>query len=89
VTDSEPFYMPSPDLFGHGDAYRLFTRFAAELEKAGLADRFPRDEPEVRHLAIELLAEHESYVGNFEDDLGRIDDAIEEARGILRERQGR
>ena len=51
-----PFYMPDPELFGHPDAYPLFTAFASGLEEAGLAGRFPMD-VELRQIAIELLAE--------------------------------
>jgi hypothetical protein len=81
----ESFYMPDPGLFGHADAYRLYTRYAAELEEAGLASRFP-PEAEVRHIAIELLAEREAVESLLEEpDL--IDDAIAEARGILDERR--
>lgn len=35
MSDSEPLYMRNPDLFGHADASRLYTRYAAELEEAG------------------------------------------------------
>jgi hypothetical protein len=87
VSDQEPFYFPSPDLFGHANAYPFFTRFAAELEKAGFRDRFPEDEPEVRHVAIELLAEHHKHVETIEEEPDLIDDAIAEAREILRERR--
>ena len=51
----DPFYFPDPDLFRHPDAYPLLTGFAARLEEAGLAGRFP-PEIELRHIAIELLA---------------------------------
>lgn len=85
LSDSEPFYMPSPDLFGHSDAYSLFTGYAAKLEEAGLAGRSPA-ETELRHIAIELLAERHAV-----EDLGEepdlIADAIDEARGILDERR--
>jgi hypothetical protein len=83
---SEPFYMPTPDLFGHADAYRMFTTYASELEAAGLADRFPPD-AELRHITIELLAEREA-AENVEEDPSLIDDAIAEAREILAERLG-
>jgi hypothetical protein len=85
VSDSEPFYMPSPDMFGHPDAYRMYTGYAAKLEEAGLADRFP-PEAELRHIVIELLAEREA-VEDVEQDLRLIDDAIVEARDILDERR--
>jgi hypothetical protein len=87
MNDVEPFYMPSPDLFGHTDAYRLFTGYAAELEQAGLAERFP-PEAELRHIVIELLAERYA-VEDVEEDLRLIVDAIAEARVILDERRGR
>jgi hypothetical protein len=77
--------MPSPDLFRHADAYRMFTSYASKLEEAGLRDRFPA-EADLRHIAIELLAEREP-VENVEEDLGLIEDAIAEARGILREQR--
>lgn len=85
--DSAPCYMPDPGLFGHNDAWRLYTSFAAALEEAGLAERFPAD-PDIRKVAIELLAEREA-VENVEEDPSLIDDAAEEARSIiLRERRG-
>jgi hypothetical protein len=80
-----PFYSPDPDLFGHPDAYPLFTGFAAGLEEAGLAGRFPR-ETELRHIAIELLAEG-STVEEVMEDPSMIEDAIAEAQGILDQRQ--
>ena len=80
-----PFYFPDPDLFRHPDAYPLFTGFAARLEEAGLSGRFPR-ETELRHIAIELLAEG-STVEEVIEDPSMIEDAIAEARGILDERR--
>jgi hypothetical protein len=83
--DSEPFYMPDPDLFGHADAYHLFTRYAAELDEAGFADRFPAN-AELRHIAIELLAER--YAIDFlRADPTLIDEAIGEALHILEQRR--
>jgi hypothetical protein len=82
---AEPFYMPDPDLFGHADAYRQYTRYAAELEEAGLAGRFP-DEAELRHIAIELLAERYAVEDLAAGEIYLIDDAIAEARGMLEER---
>ena len=79
------FYFPDPDRFGHPDAYSLFTGFAAGLEEAGLAGRFPR-ETELRHIAIELLAEG-STVEEVIEDPSTIEDAIAEAQGILDQRQ--
>jgi hypothetical protein len=84
LSPEDPFYFPDPDLFRHPDAYPLFTGFAARLEEAGLAGRFP-PEIELRHIAIELLAER-STVEEVEEDPGMIEDAIAEARGILDER---
>ena len=43
LSESEPFYTPDPAMFGNRDAFRMFTNYAAELEQAGLADRFPQD----------------------------------------------
>jgi hypothetical protein len=86
VSDSEPFYMPDPDLFGHADAYRAFTGYAARLEEAGLADRFP-PEPELRNIVIELLAERKYPMDLLEQAPDIIDDAIEEARDILEEQR--
>lgn len=80
-----PFYMPDPELFGHPDAYPLFTGFASRLEEAGLADRFPTD-VELRQIAIELLAER-STVEEVEADQSMIEHAISEAQGILDERR--
>jgi hypothetical protein len=79
--------MPSPELFGHADAYGTFTRFASELEAAGLVAHFPQD-TDLRHAAIELLAERE-HVDNVVEDPTLIMDAIEEARGILEDRRRR
>jgi hypothetical protein len=86
VSDSEPFYMPDPDVFGHSNAYVLFTGFAAKLEMAGLADRFPRD-TEVRHAAIELLAQRHQ-VEDLVEERYLIPEAIEEARYYILERRG-
>ncbi len=79
------FYMPDPELFGHPDAYPLFTGFASKLEEAGLAGRFPLD-VELRQIAIELLAER-STVEEVEADQSMIEHAISEAQGILDERR--
>ena len=80
-----PFYMLDRELFGHPDAYPLFTGFASRLEEAGLAARFPMD-VELRQIAIELLAER-STLEEVEADQAMIEHAISEARGILDERQ--
>jgi hypothetical protein len=85
VSESEPFYMPSPSLFRHADAYRMFTGYAAKLEAAGLRDRFPA-EADLRHITIELLAERHA-VEDFEEEPELIDEAVDEARGILEERR--
>jgi DNA-binding MarR family transcriptional regulator len=78
--------MPSPSLFGHSDAYRLYTGYAARLEKAGLADRFP-DDADLRHIVVELLAERYA-VEDVSNEPDLIDEATVEARGILAERRG-
>jgi hypothetical protein len=80
------FYMPDPELFGHPDAYALFTGFASRLEEAGLAGRFPMD-VELRQIAIELLVER-TTVEEVEADQSMIEHAISEAQGILDERRG-
>jgi hypothetical protein len=85
VSESEPFYVPSPEMFGHADAYRMYTTYAAELEQAGLADRFPA-EADVQRVTIELLAERH-FVEIVKDDPDLIDEAIAEARRILNERR--
>jgi hypothetical protein len=85
VIEPEPFYFPSPDLFGHADAYRTYTGFASQLEEAGLTDRFP-SELEVRYVAIELLAERRA-VSDLVDMPDLIDEAIDEARAIVAERR--
>jgi len=84
VSDSEPFYTPDPDLFSHHGAYMHFTRYATELETAGLANQFPAD-VELRKVAIELLAERYS-IDMLEELPELIPEAIDEARSILRER---
>ena len=73
--------MPDPELFGHGDAYMLYTSYATKLEEAGLAGLFP-DDARLRHIAIELLAEREP-IENVQDDPTVIRDSIAEARRIL------
>jgi hypothetical protein len=84
VGDSEPFYLPPPDLFGHADAYREYTNYAARLREAGFADRLPPD-TELRHTAIELLAGRYT-VEDLEEEPYLIQYAIDEARAILDER---
>ena len=84
---TEPFYLPNPDLFGDPDAYPLFTAFASRLEAAGLANRFPAD-VELRHIAIELLAE-QTTIEEIELEPTLIDAAIIEARPILENRPPR
>jgi DNA-binding MarR family transcriptional regulator len=86
MSDPEPFYMPDPDLFGHADAYRLYTRYAAQLEEAGLVDRFP-PEAELRNIVIELLAERSAVEDLVEGELYLIDSAIVDAEVILEERR--
>ena len=75
---SEPFYMPPPALFGHADAYRLFTNYAAKLEAAGLAGRFPED-AELRHAMIEMLAERYAAEDVAADPDEYLEDALAEA----------
>lgn len=87
MSDSEPFYMPNPNLFGHADAYRLYTGYAAKLEEAGLANRFPA-EAELRNIVIELLAERHA-VEAVAENLHLIDGAVAEAQDILKERRKR
>jgi hypothetical protein len=76
MSQPEPFYAPSADLLGQ-DAWHRFTSYAADLENAGLAQRFPSD-PGLRNLAVELLAER-SPVGDLIDHPRLIADAIVEA----------
>ena len=96
MTDSEPFYASVARRFevcrrlhtlsfGHPDAYGLCTGYAAKLEKAGLADRFP-SEADVRHIAIELLAERYA-VEEVVTEPALIDESSAEARVILQERR--
>jgi hypothetical protein len=83
--ESEPFYMPDPNLFGHSSAYPLFTGYASQLFAEGLAQRFPTD-PDVRKVAIELLAERYP-VETLLEDPSLIADAIVEACAVLEERE--
>ena len=78
--------MPEPALFRNPDAFRHYTNFAAELEAAGLADRFP-SETSVRQTAVEVLAERYA-VEDVAQDPALIDDAVLEAHVILDERAG-
>ncbi len=87
MVESDVFYMPEPALFRNPDAFRHYTNFAAELEAAGLADRFPH-ETDVRQTAIEILAER-CTVEEVAQDAGLIDDAVLEAHVILDERADR
>jgi len=54
MSDPDPFYYPSLDLSGQ-DEWRVYTSYAADLQKAGLAKHFPSD-PGLRNLTGELLA---------------------------------
>jgi hypothetical protein len=76
MSEPEPFYLASVDLFGT-DAWHRFASYAADLEKAGLAQRFPSD-PGLRNLAVELLAERHP-VSDLVDNPRLIADAIVEA----------
>jgi hypothetical protein len=87
MTDAGTFYMPDPDLFGHADAYSLFTTYAASLEEAGLASRFP-DDAEIRKIAIELLAERYA-LEDVEENESFIDNAVAEALIISEERRSK
>jgi hypothetical protein len=82
---TDRFYMPDPDLFRHPNAYSLYTRYAAQLQEAGLAAQFPAD-AELRKVAIELLAERHAveYVIEHPEFIA---DAVKEARDILDERR--
>jgi len=77
MTEPEPFYFPDPGMFGHDDAWRPTASYAAELETAGLARHFPTS-PELRHIAIEILAER-SPISDVTEDPRLIADAIVEA----------
>lgn len=85
MSDSEPFYMPDPDLFGHPNAYPMYTGYATKLEEAGLRDLFP-PEAELRKIVIELLAERYA-VEDVAEDPSLIEDAIADARDILDRRE--
>jgi len=86
MSDAEPFYHPEPGTFGHNDAWRLFTTFAAELERADLEVHFPTN-PTVRDVVIELLAER-CAVSDVAEHPRLIADAIVEAMTILDARGG-
>jgi hypothetical protein len=62
---------------GHDDARRATGDYAADLEGAGLARHFPTT-PELRHIAIEILAER-SPISDVAADPRLIADAIVEA----------
>ncbi len=85
MSDPEPFYSPDPDGPGQHDAYAAFTKYAAGLKDAGLERSFPTS-PEVRHVAIELLAERYA-VEELGEDPRLIADAIVEAVEIRRARR--
>jgi hypothetical protein len=85
IGGGEPFYMPSPEMFRHSNAYRMFTNYAAELEEAGLVELFPRD-PELRNVVIELLAERYA-VEMVEANPDLVDEAVAEARDVIRRRE--
>lgn len=84
--ESEPFYTPTPDLFGNADAYAMYTTYAAALEYYGLADRFPSD-AELRHMTVELLAERYDVEDVANAELELVEEAIVEARTILEMRR--
>ena len=85
MSDPEPFYSPDPDNLGQHDAYFAFTKYAAGLQGAGLERSFPTS-PEVRHVAIELLAERYA-LEELGEDPRLIADAIVEAVEIRRARR--
>ncbi len=69
------------------DAERLYARARAAIEAwpAWLARRLPKD-PTLRRLAIEFLAEHHGCASIEAGEVGalEVDDAVEEARDVLR-----
>jgi hypothetical protein len=79
------FYMPMPDVFGHPDAYRRYTEYAAKLEAAGVSDRFPAV-AELRSIALELLADRYA-AEDVAETPSLVDDAVAEARRILEARR--
>ena len=85
--ESEVFYMPEPALFHNPNAFRHYTNSAAELQAAGLVDRFPH-QTDVRQTAIEILAER-CTIEEVTQDPGLIEDAVLEAHVILDERADR
>jgi hypothetical protein len=84
VAGGEPFYMPAPGLFAHRDAYRRYTAYAANLEAAGLAERFP-DYGDLRYVLIELLADRYP-VGLARDYPFLIAQLVPEAEAIIARR---
>jgi hypothetical protein len=81
------FYFPDPSLFGHAPAYRKYTQYAADLEEAGLGGYFPND-PEIRNVAIEMLAEREP-IELVARDPSLIAEAVAEATAVVNERRER
>ena len=78
----EPFYTPDPSMFGHDDAYRTYTEYAASLVKAGLEDRFPGG-ADLRARTVELLAERYAVADVLANPDPLIAEAVDEARGLL------
>ena len=85
TSEPEPFYLPDADVIGHSDAHRRYAAYAADLEQAGLASRFPA-EAQVRHVAIEMLAE-QAAIKDVQADTNLIDDTIAAARAFVDERR--
>jgi hypothetical protein len=83
--DTGAFYLPTPDIFGHPDAYRRYTEYAATLEAAGVSDRFPAV-AELRSIALELLADRYA-AEDVAENPSLLDDAVAEARRILEARR--
>jgi hypothetical protein len=81
---SEPFYFPSPDLFANRFAWEAYTKYAADLEEAGLADRFPLED-DLRFITIELLA-NRYRIEDVVEQPHLIDTAIQDATELLEER---
>ena len=79
--DSDSFYAPDPTMFADADSYHAFTRYAANLQEMGLADRFPAD-AELRKVAVEILSDRYS-IEVLRDRPDLIPTVIAEARDIL------
>ena len=78
------FYFPSPDLFGNKFQWGAYTKYAAELEEAGLADLFPA-ESDLRCITIELLA-NRYRVEDVIEQHHLIETTVQDAAALLEER---